>query len=111
MFTNNNTLSSTRLPTLQSSNVLPTSLPHVLPSSQYQTSPIFYTPSSSSSFYYAAPTFQQQDQYQNPYQIPPQALSSEEWDLILSFRRMKTLNILPRGGIFTLLFSYFTKVK
>ncbi|CAF1423401.1 unnamed protein product [Rotaria sordida] len=95
MFTNNNTLSSTRLPTLQSSNVLPTSLPHVLPSSQDQTSPIFYTPSSSSSFYYAAPTFQQQDQYQNPYQIPPQALSSEEWDLILSFRRMKTLNILP----------------
>ncbi|CAF1503466.1 unnamed protein product [Adineta steineri] len=57
--------------------------------------PLFHTPASSSSqTNHATPTFQQHIQYPHQYQNQPHTLSPDEWDLILSFRMMRNLNLL-----------------
>ncbi|CAF4868798.1 unnamed protein product, partial [Rotaria sp. Silwood1] len=93
MYTNNNIMPPVTSSALHSSNTSYTSS-HQHLNSHNQRMPLCYTPASSSQIYQSNPTFQQHIQYPYQYQSQPHSLSPDEWDLILSFRMMRNLNLL-----------------
>lgn len=93
MYTIGNLITSDSSTPSSSSNTLSTQLFHPHPLLQNQTAATF-PPLPTLSLSNAAQS-QQQFYHSNLYQSQSQMLSKDEWDLILSFRMMKSLNVSP----------------
>ncbi|CAF3908404.1 unnamed protein product, partial [Rotaria sordida] len=94
MYTNNSlTHTTTSIPSL-SFNSSSTPSQHLYPTPQRQT-PTPSCASLSSEIRNTAPSFQQDYQHLCSHQFQSQILTQDEWNLILTVRMMKTLNVLP----------------